>query len=81
MTSFGLHHPTQVARHSFGLLTDEEVAELVGVTIQTLAIWRSNGEGPAYVKLGRQVFYRRADILAWIDGSVVTPGGNAEAAA
>jgi hypothetical protein len=32
----------------------------------TLACWRNQGKGPAYVKVGRQVFYRRADIAEWL---------------
>jgi hypothetical protein len=34
----------------------------------TLAAWRNQGRGPAYVKIGRRVFYRRADIASWLAG-------------
>ncbi|WP_299847737.1 helix-turn-helix domain-containing protein [uncultured Roseovarius sp.] len=38
---------------------------------QTLAAWRSHGRGPAYIKMGRRVLYRGADILNWIEANRV----------
>lgn len=34
---------------------------------QTLARWRHEGRGPAYVKSGSRVIYRGADVLAWLE--------------
>lgn len=39
----------------------------------TLAHWRSEGRGPAYVKLGPKVAYRGADLNAWLDARTVRP--------
>ena len=39
----------------------------------TLAHWRSKGEGPAYIRYGNRVFYRGADINAWLDSHVIAP--------
>lgn len=36
---------------------------------QYWATKRHMGGGPAYIKLGRRVFYRRADVEAWLDGN------------
>lgn len=32
-----------------------------------LSEWRIRGEGPAYVKVGRNVLYRGADLNAWAE--------------
>ena len=51
------------------LLSPTAVAELLGVKPQTLAAWRCTKryEIP-FVKLGRQIRYRRADVDAFIAG-------------
>lgn len=33
----------------------------------TQAKWRLSGFGPAYLKLGSRVAYRRADVEAWLE--------------
>jgi predicted site-specific integrase-resolvase len=49
------------------LLNPEKVSELLGVTIQTLAIWRCSKRYPlTYVKVGRYVRYRYSDVLAFL---------------
>ena len=50
------------------LLTTEQVAVWCTVSPATLKLWRMNGRGPAFVKLGRLVRYRRADVEQWIEG-------------
>lgn len=53
------------------LLTDTEVAALLGASLQTVRNWRWRGrnEGPRFVKLGgRMVRYRPADVQAFIEG-------------
>lgn len=50
------------------LLSTAEVAELTRVPAATLRWWRYNGEGPRSFHLGRRkVFYKRSDVLAWIE--------------
>ena len=39
----------------------------------TLAHWRSEGRGPAFVKLGGRVAYKGADLNAWIESRTVRP--------
>jgi excisionase family DNA binding protein len=53
------------------LLWPDEVAELLGVPVGTLANWRYQGRGPAFAKVGRHVRYRQRDVDAWIDRHVV----------
>lgn len=57
-------HATTLPR----LLTPEEVAELLGVTTHTLAVWRcSQRYDLPYVKSGRLGRYRVPDLEAFIE--------------
>ena len=47
------------------LLTPEEVAEALGVTIKTLTNWRSRSTGPVYVRVAGRVFYTRAAYVSY----------------
>ncbi|QHD08596.1 hypothetical protein PspR76_24005 [Pseudomonas sp. R76] len=35
------------------------------VSVRTLANWRSNSNGPRYVKISGRVGYKLADVAAW----------------
>jgi predicted DNA-binding transcriptional regulator AlpA len=48
------------------LIAARAAAKLLHVRPDTLTGWRHEGRGPRYVKVGRFVFYRRADISAWL---------------
>lgn len=67
-------------RFWLGLLTDAELSVTLEVTAGTLEVWRGQGKGPAWVKLGKRVFYRLTDVRKWIDASKVEPriGGTEE---
>lgn len=56
-------------RDSFALLSPADLASLLGVDERTLAVWRAAHKGPAFVRLGRAIFYRRSDVVAWTDAS------------
>ena len=49
------------------LLTNDQTAELIGLKSNTLEIWRWQGKGPVYRKIGRLVRYAESDVLAWLD--------------
>lgn len=54
------------------LLTPAEVADLLGVTEHTLSVWRSTGRyGLRYVKVGRTVKYKPADVEKWLEKNTV----------
>jgi predicted DNA-binding transcriptional regulator AlpA len=53
-------------RDTFALLSEADLAALIGVDPRTLTVWRCQKRGPDVVKLGRAIFYRRADVDAWI---------------
>jgi len=48
---------------------ETEAAERLGCTVSTLRKWRSQGKGPAYVKVGRLVRYAEGDLQAYVDGN------------
>src|SRR5579883_486964 len=49
------------------ILTPEDVSKLLGVAEATLADWRSQRHGPAYVKAGRKVIYLLRDLESWME--------------
>jgi excisionase family DNA binding protein len=55
------------------LVTPDEFAAELGIPVKTLAEWRSRGIGPAYVKVGRHVRYRREAIDEWEAGQTRQP--------
>ena len=49
------------------LLTPDEVARKLGVTVSLLGRWRANGKGPPWIGLGaRKVVYSEAGLDTWI---------------
>jgi hypothetical protein len=56
------------------LLTPEEAYADPAIRLNpgTAANMRMRGEGPAYIKRGRLVFYKRSDLLAYINSKRVT---------
>ena len=63
------------------LLTTDEVAEMTGLSPETLAQWRWLKKEIPFVRLGKKcVRYRQSDIDAWVEKRLVsvTSGGNPE---
>jgi hypothetical protein len=54
-------------------LDEAETADRLGVAQATLRNWRFRGLGPAYLKVGRKVWYRAADIADWLDAQRQEP--------
>lgn len=69
MTARSVDSRPHAARTSAGLVDETQAAQyLGGISPRTLQAWRSvrGGWGPAFVRLGRRVFYRREDLDAFI---------------
>lgn len=49
-----------------GFVAIATVALELGVHIRTLKRWKNLQYGPPSVSIGKRVFYRRADIQAWL---------------
>lgn len=54
-------------------LTAEQVAAEYPVSATTLVRRRQTGGGPAYYSISNRIFYRRADVEAWLDSHRVDP--------
>ena len=53
-------------------LTPNEAAELLGVAVQTLSVWRCNKRYDLpYLKIGRKIMYRPVDIDSFLERHVV----------
>lgn len=47
-------------------LTTKAVAQWLHLSPQTFRKWRWSGGGPAYVKFGQRVVYRREEVERWL---------------
>jgi excisionase family DNA binding protein len=54
------------------LLNPEEVAEITGLSLDTLAQWRSQRRGIPYLKVGRAVRYDPGDVQQYLAGCRVS---------
>jgi predicted DNA-binding transcriptional regulator AlpA len=60
------------AANTARLLTPDDVAGQTGLSVETLAQWRSQKRGPNYVKISRNfVRYRQSDLDGWVAGRIV----------
>lgn len=58
---------TTAKSQSLGVLMDPTaVSQYLGVPIGTLANWRYQRRGPAFVRVGRHVRYRAEDVGEWL---------------
>jgi predicted site-specific integrase-resolvase len=51
----------------YTLLTPEETARRIRRAVQTLARWRCEGAGPAFIRVGGRIAYRAADVERWLE--------------
>ncbi len=56
------------------LLTVEDLADYLGVSMATLYQWRYRQQGPTGFRVGRHVRYRRADVQEWIEDQLQDAG-------
>lgn len=55
------------------LLTEVQAADLLSLSVRTMQAWRTQAFGPAFVRAGRAIRYRRRDLFAWMDANTVPP--------
>lgn len=54
------------------LLTPDEVAEVTGLSTETLAQWRSQRRGIPFLKISRNcVRYRQGDLQQWLQSRLI----------
>jgi predicted DNA-binding transcriptional regulator AlpA len=65
-------HGVPIESTTTALLTAKEVAQQTGLSMETLAQWRSQKRGFQYVKISRNcVRYRQADLDCWVSERIV----------
>jgi hypothetical protein len=53
--------------------TEDEAADELHQAVRTLRKWRTAGTGPAYTKIGREIFYPRDNLVAWVKSKIIDP--------
>jgi len=48
-------------------LTENSLAELIGIKAPTLRKWRWEGKGPKFIKMGHRVMYAMDDVTSYIN--------------
>ena len=57
------------------LLDSAAAARFLGLRSPgTLANWRSQGRGPAFVKVGSSIRYLQGDLTSWVRANRMSPG-------
>lgn len=62
------------------LASPQQVSDLTGVPVSTLAYWRFEGTHLPFCKLGRLVRYRREDVRDFINDNLYSTTSQAKAA-
>ena len=60
----------QVKEVNPSYMTTREVAAFLGLSAGTLCVWRCQGKGPSYYKVGSTVRYEMDDLEAWKNANV-----------
>lgn len=67
------------------LLSNAQVAAILGIKPNTLEIWRCKGKGPEFCKLGTHpsspIRYQRSRVAAWLAGNTHTSTSSVSVAA
>jgi len=70
--------PLAVIESGACLLDEKAAAALLDVSPGTLSVWRSTGRyNLPFLKVGRKVRYRRADLLFWLESRTHSFGATA----
>jgi excisionase family DNA binding protein len=49
------------------LLSIHELSELLRIPVPTIYRWRSTGDGPKGIRVGRHIRYAVSDVLEWLE--------------
>lgn len=52
-----------------GLLTTEDLAAHLQVSVGSLKAWRYSQEGPRFIRVGRSIRYRLTDVEIWVEAN------------
>lgn len=54
------------------LITNDTTAARMNISHRTLPVWRVQGRGPRFIKIGKLVRYDEADVDAWLEANTRT---------
>jgi predicted DNA-binding transcriptional regulator AlpA len=60
-----------IAAHDSPLIDEKRLCADLGISSVTATKWRAKAAGPPFIKVGRLVRYRRADVEAWLASRTV----------
>ena len=49
-----------------GMVSRQDLAQQLGLSVDTLRRWETEGDGPASIRVGRRVLYRVTVVNAWL---------------
>lgn len=61
------------------LLTEAQAAHLLCLKPRTLQMWRLRGTGPACIRIGAAIRYRKLTLSAWLSARTAPSTGDASA--
>ena len=70
---FGPERKVAPKDQPWGTWKEEQAAEYLGMKTNTLRQWRFMSTGPVYLKIGRSVRYRQADLDAFLERVAIQP--------
>jgi excisionase family DNA binding protein len=65
--------------HDQELISTEQLARFLGVSVNTIYAWRHRGEGPPAYRVGRHNRFKPQEVLAWLEGrrnAIGSPAGS-----
>lgn len=57
-----------------GAMDEAQLCELCKIEPRTAKNWRTNGEGPPWVKVGNSILYLRRSVARWLQDREATNG-------
>jgi hypothetical protein len=54
-------------------LSPPELSNLITKTERTLEWWRETKQGPAFVRVGKTILYKKTSVLKWLSDQEVQP--------
>ena len=49
-----------------GMVSRQDLAQKLGLSVETLRRWETEGDGPPSIRVGRRVLYRATAVNAWL---------------
>ncbi|MCK6083838.1 MULTISPECIES: AlpA family transcriptional regulator [Corynebacterium] len=51
-------------------MTAKQVSEQIGLSVATLATWRSRGKGPEFIRIAGRIYYLNTAVQEWLDKEI-----------